>query len=180
MADVVTLKDAVGRRGPYAVWDLLSEQEQREAAAAVWENADRESRGVIELALANDLKFRPHMVRRLSTDRVAGRLARLADSVPENVLFQFLFHLHMAGRRDLLIEFLDAVGLPHEEGVLDLPEDFETPDAEKVNKAAADLVTAHEHRALVYLATLKVADEEFWSGVDGVLESHQEDGSPVR
>ena len=179
MPDVITLKDTVERRGPYAVWDLLNEEEQREAAAALWENADRESRGAIELALATDLKFRPHMVRRLSTDRVVGRLTRLADSVPENVLFQFLFHLHMTSRRGLLVEFLDAVGLPHEDGVLDLPEDFEKPDAEKVKTAAADLANAHDHQALVYLATLKVADDEFWTGVDGVLEAHGEDGSPL-
>jgi hypothetical protein len=179
MPDVITLKDAIERRGPYSVWDLLTEDEQREAAGALWENADRESRGMIELALANDLKFRPHMVRRLSTDRVVGRLTRLADSLPENALFQFLFHLHMTNRRDLLVEFLDAVELPHEEGVLNLPDDFETPDAEKVKKAAADLAGQHDHRALVYLATLKVADDEFWSGVDGVLEAHAEDGSSL-
>ena len=93
MADDLTLKEAVEQRGPYAVWDLMTEDEQRDAATALWKNADRESRAAIELTLAKDLKFRTHSVRRLSAERVVGRLQRLAEEVPENVLFQFLFHL---------------------------------------------------------------------------------------
>jgi hypothetical protein len=126
MTEVVNLKDAVKRRGPYAVWDLLTEDERRAAAAALWDNADKESRAPVELVLAKELKFRPHSVARLSTDRVAGRLVRLAEEIPENVLFQFLFHA-----------------------------------------------------ALVYLATLKVADSDFWSGVDAVLETYAEDGAAL-
>jgi hypothetical protein len=179
MADVVTLKDAVEQRGPYAVWDLMTEEEQRSAAAALWENADRDSRMLVEVALAKELKFRPHAVARLSTDRVVGRLARLAEEIPENVLFQFLFHHHMAERRDLLSDFLDAVGLPHKEGVLDLPEDFDAPDEATVARASGDLVASRGHEALVYLATLKVADGDFWSGVEPVLETYAEDGTAL-
>jgi hypothetical protein len=177
VADVVTLKEAVAQRGPFAVWDLMTEDEQREAATALWENADRESRTLVEMTLAKELKFRPQTVRRLSADRVVARLLRITDEIPENVLFQFLFHLHMAGRRQLLTQFLDSVGLPHDEGVLDLADDTEAPAAETVAKAANDLMAAHDHQALVYLATLKVADKEFWAGVDAVLEGYGEDGS---
>jgi len=179
MADVVTLKDAVEQRGPYAVWELMTEEEQRAAAAALWENADRDSRMLVEVALAKELKFRPHSVARLSTDRVVGRLVRLAEEIPENVLFQFLFHHHMAERRDLLSDFLDAVGLPHKDGVLDLPDDFEAPDETAVARAARDLVADRGHAALVYLATLKVADSDFWSAVDAVLETYSEDGASL-
>jgi len=177
MAEAQTLKDAIDTRGPYAVWDLMDEDEQREAATALWDNADRESRAVIELTLAKDLKFRTQSVRRLPADRVVGRLMRLAEQVPENVLFQFLFHLHMVGRRPLLIEFLDAVGLPHSEGVLELEDDTPNPDPAAVEKAATDLLQAHGHQALVYLGTLKVADGDFWSGIDGVLDGFEEDGT---
>jgi hypothetical protein len=177
MADVVTLKQAIQQRGPYAVWDLMDEDEQKEAAAALWQNADRESRALIEMSLAKELKFRARSVRRLSADRVAGRLIRIVDELPDNLVFQFLFHLHMSGRRDLLVQFLDAVGLPHNEGVLDLPEGTEAPSEESVAKAAGELLATHDRQGLIYLATLKVADDEFWAGVDGVLEKHAEDGS---
>jgi hypothetical protein len=179
MADVTTLKQAVADSGPYAVWKLMDEDERRAAATALWQNSDRETRIALEQTLAKEMKFRPQTIHRLALDKLVGRLVRLAEDVPENVLFQYLFHLHMADRRPLLGEFLDGAGIPHEDGVLDLPEDFEGPDAAKVGRAATELVAAHGHAALVYLATLKVADKEFWKGLDDVLEAHAPDGMAV-
>ncbi len=179
MADVTTLKQAVEQRGPFAVWDLLSEDEQHEAAVALWQNSDRQSRAVIEAMLAKELKFRTQSVRRLPADRVASRLVRMAKDQPREVLFQYLFHLHLVGRKTLLAELLDALELPHEEGVLKLEDETEPPAAERVTEAAGNLVTAHQTAALIYLATLKVADGAFWSGVDPVLDQHGEDGAKL-
>lgn len=172
-----TLKDAVEARGPYAVWDLMTEEERREAAAATWKGADPETRALVQMAMAKELKFRPQTVRRLPAEKVAGRLAHVAGELPENVLFQFLFHYHMDHKRALLAEYLDAVGLPHEEGVLDLPEDAEAPDAAAVEKAGRALVDAHGREGLVYLATLFVADDGFWGGLAPVLEGYGPDGT---
>ena len=69
-----------------------------------------------------------------------------------------------------MVEFLDAVGVPHDDGVLNLPEDAEPPAKDKVEKAGRDLFKAHDHEALVYLATLRVADKQLWEGLDGLLE----------
>ncbi len=171
-----TLKDAVEARGPYAVWDLMTEEERREAAATTWKEADPETGALIQMALAKELKFRPHAVRRLGAEKVAGRLAHIAKDLPENVLFQFLFHYHMAAKRPLLVEFLDAVGLPHEDGVLNLPEDAGAPSEAEVMKAAEALVAAHGREALVYLSTLLVADDEFWAGLAPVLEGYDPEG----
>jgi len=179
MAETMSLKEAVDQRGPYAVWDLMTEDERRDAATALWEHADRPSRSALELALAKELKFRPKSVGRLPADRVVGRLLRLAPDLPDTVLFQFLFHLHLELRRELLVEFLDAVGLPHKEGVLDLAEDQKPPEAAVVSTAARALVKTHDRRALVYLATLKVADKSFWSGVDEVLAGYSEAGEAL-
>jgi hypothetical protein len=179
MADQTTLADAVEQRGPYAVWDLMTDDEQKAAAVAFWNNADRESRAGLEMALAKDLKFRQQSVRQLPADRVAGRLVRIADSLPDTVLFQYLFHLHMNERRKLMGGFLDAVGLPHDDGALDLPDDFEGPDQAKVEAAARELVKSDDHQALVYLATLLVADEDFWKGLEPVLGGYADDGSAL-
>jgi hypothetical protein len=136
MADVTTLKQAIAQSGPFAVWELMGEDERRAAATALWQNSDRETRIALEQTLAKDMKFRPQTIHRLALDKLVGRLVRLAEDVPENVLFQYLFHLHMADRRPLLGEFLDRAGIPHEDGVLDLPEEFEGPDAAKVGDTA--------------------------------------------
>jgi hypothetical protein len=177
MPDQVTLFDAIESRGPYAVWDLMDDDEKKAAAVAFWNNADRESRSALEMALAAELKFRQRSVRQLTAERVAGRLVRMADSLPETVLFQYLFHLHMDQRRPLMVGYLDAIGLPHDDGALDLPEDFEGPDAGKVEKAGRDLVKAEGKSALIYLGTLMVADDEFWAGLEPVLKEYAADGS---
>jgi len=101
----------------------------------------------------------------------------MADSLPETVLFQYLFHLHMDQRRPLMVGYLDAVGLPHDNGALELPDDFEGPEADKVEKAGRDLAKAEGKPALVYLGTLVVADGEFWAGLEPVLKEFAEDGS---
>jgi hypothetical protein len=179
MADQLTLMEAVDQRGPYAVWDLMTEDEQKAAATAFWNGADRESRAALEMALAKDLKFRQQSVRQLPAEKVAARLVRIAEGLPDTVLFQYLFHLHMSDRRPLMGGFLDAVGLPHEDGALDLPEDFEGPDTGKVEKAARELVAAKGHDALVYLSTLAVADGEFWEALEPVLKEYNADGSAI-
>jgi hypothetical protein len=179
MADTTTLLEAVEEGGPYAVWELMNEDEQKAAAIAFWNEADRESRGALEMALAKDLKFRPQSVRQLSAEKVAGRLVRLADELPETVLFQYLFHLHMGERRPLMVGFLDAVGLPHEDGALDLPDDFDGPDQKKVESSARDLAADKGHEGLVYLGTLRVADGEFWTGLGPVLKEYAADGSKL-
>jgi len=183
MTATTTFKDALDTRGPYAVWDLMTDDEREAAARALWQQGDRPTRAAIDAALAKEMKFRPQSLRKLSADRVVGRLVRMIDDLPDTVVFQFLFHLHMADRRALLAEFLDAVGLPHDDGVLDLPEDQPDPDPERVKKAAEKLIAAHGHEALVYLGTLRVADEVFWAGVDPVLEGFDETGeaaAPVK
>jgi hypothetical protein len=174
-----TLRDAVDARGPLAVWDLMTEDEKKEAAAALWTDADRESRRAVEMLVAKDMKFRPQSVRKLSADRVAPRLARLASEMPETAFFQFLFHFHMAEARDLMVEYLDAVGLPHEDGVLDLPDDAEPPTEEAAAAPARDLIAKHGRKALVYLGTLAVADADFWAGMLPVLDEWDEDGEAI-
>ena len=179
MGAATTLRQAIENRGPYAVWDLMTEEERQQAATALWTEGDRQTRVAIELALAKDLKFRPQSLRKLPVERLVGRLVRMADTLPDTVLFQFLFHLHLAQRRPLLASFLDAVGLPHTDGVLELAEDSPEPETDKVTAAGTALVAEHGHPALVYLATLRVADAGFWKGVDPVLDRHDEQGEAV-
>jgi hypothetical protein len=179
MAENRSLREALDAGGAFEVWRLLTEDEQRQAAAALWSNADTKSRQPLELALAKTLKFRPKMVRHLSAEKVAGRLVRLIKDLPEPVAFQYLFHLHMSERRELMGKFLDAVGLPHEDGVLDLEEDASAPAEDAVATAGRGLLKEHGHEALVYLGTLWVADKEFWAGLGELLDGYDDNGDEL-
>ena len=93
MADQKTFFEAVESRGPYAVWDLMDEDEKKTAAVAFWNGADRENRSALEMALAAELKFRQQSVRQLAAERVAGRLVDAvatrcpADQMSDSALF---------------------------------------------------------------------------------------------
>ena len=50
MADTTTLLEAIENGGPYAVWDLMDDDEKKAAAVAFWNGADRESRSALEVA----------------------------------------------------------------------------------------------------------------------------------
>lgn len=173
MTDNMSLLESLKTSGPYAIWELMEEDEKKLAAEALWNDADRDVRTALEMTLAKELKFRPHSLRKLPIGKLIGRLLLMAPKMPESMLFQFLFYLHMSERRALMIEFLDAVGLPHEEGVLDLPDDAEPPDQKKVESAGRDLLKAHNHEALVYLSTLWVADQLLWKGLEPILKEQK-------
>ena len=96
MSEKRTLFEALDQNGPYAVWDLMNEDERRLAAVTLLRDADHEARSVVETALAKELKFRAHAVRKLPADKLAARLMRMAPEMPDTLLFQFLFYLHMS------------------------------------------------------------------------------------
>ena len=169
MAENENLLESLRKSGPYAIWDLMEDEEKRLAAEALWNDADRDVRTAMEITLAKELKFRTNSLRKLPVGKLISRLLLMAPKMPESMLFQFLFYLHMSHRRALMVEFLDAVGLPHEEGVLDLPDDADPPDPAKVEEAGRALLKAHGHEALVYLSTLVVADPLLWKGLENIL-----------
>lgn len=179
MAEQTTLAESIEIRGPFAVWDMLTDDEKKEAASLLWKHADRDSRAALEMTLAKELKFRARSIKKLPADRVVTRLVRMADDLPEAILFQYLLHLHLNGRSELLTEFLDAVELPHNNGVLDLGDDDQAPEESKLVEAGKALLDKHGASAAVYLATLKVADAQFWAGLDPVLQGLDEKGAAL-
>ena len=72
-------------------------------------------------------------------------------------------------RRPLLVEWLDAVGLPHEEGVLK-DERPEQPDAAKLGEAAASFLAGDEPeiRRLLLLSFSAQGPIE-WPALDALL-----------
>ena len=69
----------------------------------------------------------------LDDERRAKHLASL-HSVPEMVAARALITYHLAEQRPMMGAFLDALGIAHENGVIQ--EDDVKPDAEKIGPAA--------------------------------------------
>ena len=75
MADVVTLKDAVEQRGPYAVWELMTEEEQRAAAEELQGILGFETRPLVSIDYRSDP--RSSVVDALSTLVINGTQVKL-------------------------------------------------------------------------------------------------------
>jgi hypothetical protein len=143
-------------------------QEQRlEAARAFWldeQASDDQIQAV--LLISQRKKFRPKTVVSLDVDRKARHLASLA-SLPDGIAGRALIIYHLAAQRPMMGAFLDALGIAHENGLID--DDAVKPDPSKVASAVAQLSAAYPGGSVsLYLNTLLCQDPETWAPLAGL------------
>lgn len=150
------------------LWKSLPPDERRLAAAAFFRDPSPELVGSALSALATARHMRPQAARALPPDAQARILATVLD--PGETLAQgLLVDLHLAERRPLLGAFLDALGLPHEDGIL--TEETEPPPPvtpEVARGAVAALGSFPRDQVETYLNTLWLQDEERWAALSEV------------
>jgi hypothetical protein len=145
------------------LWKRLEREERLAAATAFWAEPGREVVGTAVDKIAKARRMRPQTVIRMSDTERASALAGILDP-GETLAASLLVALHLSQRRPLLGAYLDALGLPHEDGVLGEEADNAPPVSLDAARAAAEaLRKAHPPRALaVYLNTLWLQDPERW------------------
>jgi len=142
--------------------------EQRlHAARAFWQDegsADDQIQAV--LLIAQRRKFRPKSVVALDEERKARHLASLTP-MPDAIAARALVAYHLAGQRPMMGAFLDALGIPHEDGLI---QDHDgVPDRAKIAAAAAGLVERFPSGDVsLYLNTLLSQDPETWAALRDV------------
>src|SRR5262249_10350908 len=121
------------------------------------------------MLIADQKKFRPKTVVGLDLDRKARHLATLG-SVPDSLAARALIAYHLAEHRPMMGAFLDALGIAHENGLIQ--EETVKPDAAKL-PAAVDALRekfpADDVR--IYLSTLLSQDPETWGGLRDSAET---------
>jgi hypothetical protein len=145
------------------LWKQLSREEKVAAATYFWKEPPPALVPTALAALVAARKLRPQAARTLPPDQQAKILASVLN--PGEPLSGFLLaSLHLGDRRPILRAFLDAVGLPHEDGMLKPESDDMALDRDKV-KAAVQKIAGEFPRAHVelYLNTLWLQDPERWS-----------------
>ena len=101
----------------------------------------------------------------LDEERKARHLATLAN-LPDALAARALIVYHLAEQRPMMGAFLDALGIAHENGVIQ--EDDVKPDAAKLAPAAAAIAQQFPAADVsLYLNTLLCQDPETW-GRSGV------------
>lgn len=157
------------------LWKALSPEERAAGVSAAL--ADDENgwvRTTTRAAIASALKFRPQSVATWPRTKLVSEAARLSlDDV--QLLSAYLVDLHLGHRRPMMGAFLDALGVPNDEGKID-SDKVEVPpqDAAKLAKAADAVAGKYPTDEVVtYFLTLLLQDAAVWGGLVGWLESQR-------
>lgn len=146
---------------PSRLWKRLTSAKRLEVARAFWlddEATDDQLQAV--LYISQQKKFRPKTVVSLDEDRKARHLASLV-SLPDSLVARALVAYHLAEQRPMMGAFLDALGISHENGLIQ--DEGVTPDPGKVGPAAVKLAREFpEENVSLYLNTLLCQDPGTW------------------
>lgn len=148
------------------IWKNLPPAERSAASTAFFGEMPRELAGAALAALAKARHMRPQAARSLPAEAQARILATVLD--PGEPLAQgLLVSLHLAERRPLLVAFLDALRLPHEDGVLKEEAESAPPaSADELRRAVGALSSFPPSQVLTYVNTLWIQDPARWAGLE--------------
>jgi hypothetical protein len=154
---------------PSRLWKQLTLEQRTRAARAFWEDPEAtDDQLQAALLIAQQKKFRPKTVVGLDVDRKARHLATLG-TVPDQIAARTLVVYHLAAQRPMMGAFLDALGIAHENGLIQ--EDSVKPDAAKIGPAAAGLAKQFPAEDVrIYLTTLLCQDPETWGALDETVK----------
>lgn len=152
------------------LWKTLPRDERERAARAFWERPPEEAAAAAAQEIVKLLKMRPQAFHKISAEARVRALAGLANP-PETVAEALLIALHLEERRPLLAAFLDALAIPHEEGLIADDVEIEPVAAERARRALAALAPAHPAAAIrLYWNALWLQDRERWAGLADVAD----------
>lgn len=147
------------------IWRRLTREERLAAAREFWADPASEAMPHAQAAMVKVLHVRPQAVRTLPEERKTAALASVAEP-SELLAASLLVALHLGERRPLLAAFLDAVGLPHDHGLL-AEDGAPAPVAEDAaRRGVAALLAAYPpDQVRTYLNTLFLQDHDRWEAL---------------
>jgi hypothetical protein len=152
---------------PSRLWKRMTPDQRHHAALAFWRDesaTDDQVQAV--LLISQHKKFRPKTVIGLDDERKARHLASV-PSLPDAMAARVLVVYHLADQRPMMGAFLDALGIAHENGLIQ--EDDVKPEAAKVAPAAAAIANTYPAADVsLYLSTLLCQDPETWGALEGL------------
>ena len=147
---------------PSRIWKRMTSELRYKAAEVFWTDEQSTDQQVEAIgAIAGAMKFRPKSVISLPLDRKAKYLASL-PVMPDTIAARALVSYHLETQRPMMATFLDALGIAHEDGLIN-EDTAPKPDPEKLRGAAAELADKYPGPEVsLYLSTLVSQDPETW------------------
>src|SRR5687767_2985521 len=142
------------------LWKKLTREERVAAATSFWQEPPSALVPAALAAIIGARKLRPQAARALPPEQQAKILASLQDP-GEPLAGLLIAALHLAERRALLRAFLDAAGIPHEDGMLKAESD-DVPVSEETLAKAVKTISAQfpRHEVELYLNALWLQDPD--------------------
>jgi hypothetical protein len=148
------------------LWKRLSRDERQAAARHFFAQPPQEALGSALAVLIKARHLRPQVARSMPPEEQARALASVLD-VGETLAASLLVALHLGDRRAMLTTFLDAAGLPHEEGLLKEEADTVAFTEETARAGVRALAAAFPREQVeVYLNTLWLQDPDRWAPLE--------------
>jgi hypothetical protein len=152
------------------LWRAMSTDDRRAALMALLSIKDDGpvAAQAIRAEIAKARHFRPQILASWDHEKLADTGAKL-DIGDKPIAWEALLALHLRARTAMLVQFLDALGIPHENGEIKGEVDPAALDDEKVRAAAEGLLAGFDDSTVaVYLLALRSSQPAF-RGVDSVL-----------
>src|SRR5690349_19440903 len=147
---------------PSKLWRRMGAERRATAAELFWSDEQSAEQQVEACAtIATQMKFRAKSVLQLPLDKKTRYLVGLPQ-VSDAVAARALVNYHLGRQRPMMGDFLDALGVAHEEGLIK-EETVVKPESDKL-RAAADQIAAKypAEDVSLYFSTLVSQDPETW------------------
>jgi hypothetical protein len=155
---------------PSRLWKMMTPDQRQRAARAFWSDEEAtDDQLQVVLLIAQQKKFRPKSVVALDVERKTRHLASLL-SLPDHLAARALIVYHLAEQRPMMGAFLDALGIKHENGLIE--DEGAKPEPGRVEAAVAKLSAEYPaDEVRLYLNTLLCQDPETWGALAETVRS---------
>ena len=147
---------------PSKIWRRMTADRRTAAAELFWADEQSAEQQVEACAtIATHMKFRAKSVLNLPPEKKARYLVTLPN-VSDAVAARALVNYHLGQQRPMMAEFLDALGVSHEEGLIK-DETVVKPESDKLRGAVDQIAAKYPSEDVsLYLSTLVSQDPETW------------------
>lgn len=156
---------AITPRDAVKIWKQMPDARRLQAAEAFWNEEDGLEQQVEAIALlARHLKARPKFVQGMPAERRARYLAHY-PGMPDVLAARLLVSYHLAHQRSMLRTFLDALGIPHDDGLINAEVEGAV-GRDRLQAGVAALEAAFPPGDVsLYLATLLAQGPDTWGAL---------------
>jgi hypothetical protein len=150
------------------IWRQLPNETRVSASQLFWAEPTKEQKQFLFAALAKAKNVREISVRRAPLERLVNWTAAtltLPDQIANNLLQDYLLHDHRA----TIVNYLDLLGIPHSDGMIEDSFDLASLPKERVQDAAQTLLASADRPAAELYLKYLVAQGGPWSVIEEVL-----------